>query len=87
MRGTSEPRVDGSEGGCPEPREGIATFYGGGSIILNASTASIKGMPAFSVYGSSKAAVRSFARVWTNDLKDRSIRVNMPSPARSIPRF
>jgi NAD(P)-dependent dehydrogenase (short-subunit alcohol dehydrogenase family) len=52
----------------------------GGSIILNASIVSIKGMPAFSVYSASKAAVRSFARSWTTDLKDRKIRVNVISP-------
>ena len=52
----------------------------GGSIVLNASIVSIKGMPAFSVYSATKAAVRSFARSWTNDLKDRKIRVNAVSP-------
>jgi NAD(P)-dependent dehydrogenase (short-subunit alcohol dehydrogenase family) len=52
----------------------------GGSIILNASIASIKGYPAFGVYNASKAAVRSFARTWTNDLKGRGIRVNALSP-------
>ena len=52
----------------------------GGSIILNASIVSIKGMPAFSVYSATKAAVRSFARTWTTDLKDRKIRVNALSP-------
>jgi NAD(P)-dependent dehydrogenase (short-subunit alcohol dehydrogenase family) len=52
----------------------------GGSIILNASIVSMKGMPAFSVYSATKAAVRSFARSWTNDLKDRRIRVNAVSP-------
>ncbi|RXH55701.1 SDR family oxidoreductase [Granulicella sibirica] len=52
----------------------------GGSIILNASIVSIKGMPAFSVYSATKAAVRSFARGWTSDLKDRKIRVNVISP-------
>jgi NAD(P)-dependent dehydrogenase (short-subunit alcohol dehydrogenase family) len=52
----------------------------GASIILNASTNSIKGIPAFSVYGATKAAVRSFARTWTLDLKDRQIRVNAVSP-------
>jgi NAD(P)-dependent dehydrogenase (short-subunit alcohol dehydrogenase family) len=52
----------------------------GGSIILNASIAGIKGMPAFSVYSATKAAVRSFARTWTTDLKDRRIRVNVISP-------
>jgi len=52
----------------------------GGSIILNASIVSIKGSPAFSVYSATKAAVRSFARSWTSDLKDRKIRVNVVSP-------
>jgi NAD(P)-dependent dehydrogenase (short-subunit alcohol dehydrogenase family) len=52
----------------------------GGSVILNASIVSIKGMPAFSVYSATKAAVRSFARGWTNDLKERKIRVNVISP-------
>jgi NAD(P)-dependent dehydrogenase (short-subunit alcohol dehydrogenase family) len=52
----------------------------GGSVILNASVASQKGMPAFSVYSATKAAVRSFARSWTTDLKDRKIRVNAISP-------
>jgi NAD(P)-dependent dehydrogenase (short-subunit alcohol dehydrogenase family) len=52
----------------------------GGSIILNASIVSIKGMGGFSVYSATKAAVRSFARTWTSDLKDRKIRVNVVSP-------
>ena len=52
----------------------------GASIILNASIAGIKGMPAFSVYSATKAAVRSFARSWTTDLKTRKIRVNVISP-------
>lgn len=52
----------------------------GGSIILNASIVSVKGFPAFSIYAATKAAVRSFARTWTMDLKDRGIRVNAVSP-------
>ncbi|MBX7221643.1 MAG: glucose 1-dehydrogenase [Blastocatellia bacterium] len=52
----------------------------GASIILNASIVSSKGMPAFSVYSATKAAVRSFARTWTVDLKERHIRVNAVSP-------
>ena len=52
----------------------------GSSIILNSSMVSLKGMPAFSVYAASKAAVRSFARSWIVDLKDRQIRVNAISP-------
>ena len=51
----------------------------GGSIILNASIASSKGMQAMSVYSATKAAVRSFARTWTVDLKERKIRVNAVS--------
>lgn len=52
----------------------------GGSVILTGSIAGNKGMPAFGVYAASKAAVRSFARSWTTDLKDRHIRVNVLSP-------
>ncbi len=52
----------------------------GGSIILNGSVASVKGTPAFGVYGATKAALRSFVRTWTSDLKDRHIRSNAISP-------
>jgi NAD(P)-dependent dehydrogenase (short-subunit alcohol dehydrogenase family) len=52
----------------------------GGSIIINGSVASVKGTPAFGVYGATKAALRSFARTWTLDLKDRRIRSNVISP-------
>lgn len=52
----------------------------GAAIVLNASIVSIKGFPAFGVYNATKAAVRSFARTWTNELKDRKIRVNVVSP-------
>jgi NAD(P)-dependent dehydrogenase (short-subunit alcohol dehydrogenase family) len=52
----------------------------GASIILTASTASVVGTPAFSVYSATKAAVRSFARNWVLDLKERHIRVNAISP-------
>ncbi|MEG4997780.1 SDR family oxidoreductase [Microcoleus sp. B4-D4] len=52
----------------------------GASIILNASTTSTVGTPAFSVYSATKAAVRSFARNWILDLKERQIRVNAISP-------
>ena len=44
------------------------------------SIAGSKGLPAFSVYNAAKAAIRSFARSWTVDLKDRKIRVNALSP-------
>ena len=52
----------------------------GASIILNGSVASVKGTPAFGVYGATKAALRSFVRTWTLDLKDRHIRSNVISP-------
>ena len=52
----------------------------GGSIVLNASIVASKGLPANSVYSATKAAVRSFARTWTTDLRDRRIRVNAVSP-------
>lgn len=52
----------------------------GGSIILTGSVADIKGFPAMSVYSATKAAIRSFARTWINDLRDRRIRVNVLSP-------
>jgi len=52
----------------------------GASIILNASIVASKGFAANSVYSATKAAVRSFARTWTTDLKARRIRVNAVSP-------
>ena len=61
-------------------QKALPLFADGGSIFMNASIVSIKGFPAFGVYAASKAAVRSFARTWANDLKDRKIRVNVISP-------
>jgi len=52
----------------------------GGSIILTGSVASVKGTPAFWVYGATKAAIRNFVRAWTIELKDRRIRSNVLSP-------
>jgi NAD(P)-dependent dehydrogenase (short-subunit alcohol dehydrogenase family) len=52
----------------------------GASIILNSYIAGQKGIGGFSVYNATKAAVRSFARSWTSDLKERKIRVNAISP-------
>jgi len=61
-------------------QKAIPLFQDGGSVILNASTAGSKGVEAFSVYAATKAAIRSFARSWTVDLKHRKIRVNAISP-------
>src|SRR6202167_1405343 len=52
----------------------------GGSIILTGSIADIKGFPSSGGYSATKAAIRSFARTWTSELKDRRIRVNTVSP-------
>ena len=52
----------------------------GGSIILNASIVATKGFADWSIYSAAKAAVRSLARTWTSDLKQRRIRVNAVSP-------
>ena len=52
----------------------------GASVILNASVVASKGLSSNSVYSATKAAIRSFARTWTTDLKDRHIRVNAVSP-------
>ena len=61
-------------------QKALPLLRNGGSIILNASIAGSKGLEAMSVYCASKAAVRSFARTWTVDLKARKIRVNALSP-------
>src|SRR5216683_840598 len=61
-------------------QKALALMPDGGSIILNASIVASKGLPEWSVYSATKAAVRSFARTWTTDLKDRRIRVNAVSP-------
>ncbi|GAA2136461.1 SDR family NAD(P)-dependent oxidoreductase [Streptomyces synnematoformans] len=52
----------------------------GASVVLIGSTAADRGMEAFGAYAASKAAVRSFARTWSNELKGRGIRVNAVSP-------
>jgi NAD(P)-dependent dehydrogenase (short-subunit alcohol dehydrogenase family) len=61
-------------------QKALPLFKDGGSIILNSSVSNVKGLPAFSAYAASKAAVRSFARSWTMELLDRKIRVNTMSP-------
>ena len=61
-------------------QKALALMPDGASIILNASIVASKGLAANSVYSATKAAVRSFARTWTTDLKARRIRVNAVSP-------
>jgi NAD(P)-dependent dehydrogenase (short-subunit alcohol dehydrogenase family) len=61
-------------------QKALALLPDGASIILNASIVASKGLPSNSVYSATKAAVRSFARTWTTDLKHRRIRVNAVSP-------
>ena len=61
-------------------QKGLPLMNDGGSIILTASIATIKAFPDISVYSATKAAVRSFARTWTNELRQRRIRVNAMSP-------
>jgi NAD(P)-dependent dehydrogenase (short-subunit alcohol dehydrogenase family) len=71
--GLSEPRGPFAFGRLP-------LFRDGGSIIPTSSVSNVKGLPGFSAYAASKAAVRSFSRAWTLELKDRKIRVNTMSP-------
>ena len=61
-------------------QKALPLLVDGGSVILIGSVASVKGTSGFGVYGATKAALRSFARTWTNDLKDRHIRSNVLSP-------
>src|SRR5512132_2413910 len=61
-------------------QKAIPLFKDGGSIILTSSVSNVMGLPGFSGYAASKAAVRNFARGWTLELKDRKIRVNCVSP-------
>jgi NAD(P)-dependent dehydrogenase (short-subunit alcohol dehydrogenase family) len=61
-------------------QKALPIFQDGGSIILNASIGSSKGFEESSVYSATKAAVRSFARTWTADLRHRKIRINAISP-------
>lgn len=61
-------------------QKALPLLVDGASVILTSSTAGTTGTPAFSVYGASKAAVRSFVRSWILDVKDRGIRINAISP-------
>jgi NAD(P)-dependent dehydrogenase (short-subunit alcohol dehydrogenase family) len=61
-------------------QKALPLLHDGASIILTSSTSTTRAIPAFSVYGATKAAIRNFARHWILDLKDRRIRVNAISP-------
>src|ERR1700678_4304040 len=61
-------------------QKALPLFKDGGSIILTSSVSNVLGLPGFSAYAASKAAVRNFARAWTLELKGRKIRVNAMSP-------
>jgi len=61
-------------------QKALSLIPAGGAIVINGSMVSIKGFPGFSVYAATKAALRSFARTWSVDLKGRNIRVNVVSP-------
>jgi NAD(P)-dependent dehydrogenase (short-subunit alcohol dehydrogenase family) len=63
-------------------QKALPLFQDGGSIILTALVADSKGFLGASIYAATKAAIRSFARSWTVDLKNRKIRVNALSPGR-----
>ena len=61
-------------------QKALPLMAAGGSVVLAGSAAGSKGLPALSIYSATKAAIRSLARTWTTDLKDRGIRVNVVSP-------
>jgi NAD(P)-dependent dehydrogenase (short-subunit alcohol dehydrogenase family) len=61
-------------------QQALPLMADGGSIILTGSVAGSKGFESFTVYNATKAAIRSFARTWTSELKARGIRVNVVSP-------
>jgi NAD(P)-dependent dehydrogenase (short-subunit alcohol dehydrogenase family) len=61
-------------------QKALPLMSAGSSIVLNGSMVSCKGIPAFGVYAATKAALRSFARTWSQDLKGRNIRVNVVAP-------
>ncbi|NII54070.1 glucose 1-dehydrogenase [Luteibacter sp. SG786] len=61
-------------------QKALPLLTAGSTVVLNGSVAGAKGFPGQSLYNATKAAVRSFARSWTADLKDRGIRVNVVAP-------
>jgi NAD(P)-dependent dehydrogenase (short-subunit alcohol dehydrogenase family) len=70
-----------TSGGCSSPsKKALPLLNDGASIILTGAAAGSKGTPSFGVASATKAAIRSFARTWTVELKDRHIRTNVLSP-------
>ena len=61
-------------------QKALPLMLNGTAIVLCGSIIGMKGLPKHSIYAATKAAVRSFARTWTMDLKNRKIRVNVVSP-------
>jgi NAD(P)-dependent dehydrogenase (short-subunit alcohol dehydrogenase family) len=61
-------------------KKALPLLNDGGAIIVITSIAVHKGIPGFTAYSATKAAVRSFVRTWTAELKDRRIQVNAISP-------
>jgi len=61
-------------------QKALPLMAAGGSVVLNGSMVSVQGVPGFTVYAATKAALRSFARTWAVDLKGKNIRVNVVSP-------
>ncbi len=61
-------------------QKALPLLASGSTVVLNGSVDGAKGFPGQSLYNATKAAVRSFARSWTSDLKDRGIRVNVVAP-------
>lgn len=61
-------------------QKALPLMVAGGSIVLNSSMVSVKGVPGFTVYAATKAAIRSFARTWAAELQGKNIRVNVISP-------
>jgi NAD(P)-dependent dehydrogenase (short-subunit alcohol dehydrogenase family) len=65
-------------------RKALPLLRDGASVILTGSTSATTGIPAFSVYSASKAAIRAFARGWILDLAPRRIRVNVLVPGATL---
>ncbi len=64
-------------------QKALPLFNDGGSIFMTGPNASLRGYPDWSVYAASKALLPAYARVWVAELRDRRIRVNVLTPARS----